>query len=296
MININRSIISKIKFYIWTNLVEINYYYYRIKDLFSLREEFDVVISLTSFPKRFKYLHINIKSLLANSVSPNKIVLYLSKNEVDGVHIPNNLKRLCGDRFEIKVVDIGYRSFSKLVHALIDYPDKNIMTVDDDIIYSSKFLKNFVSILADPDARIISGRCKEILLSDSIPYSSWPFKVNGSGDNLLLLGYAGVIYKPGSLHPDVTRSDIFTEFCAHNDDVWFTCLAKMAGVKMFYCAGVNDKKNKDIYSYHSEINVNNLSLENLHGRLELEFSKLILELKSRYKFSFFHSTDIRETN
>jgi hypothetical protein len=259
--------------------------------VFLPRKELDVIISLTSFPKRFKYLHVNIRSLLANSVLPTKIILYLSKNEVDGVEIPKRLMRLCSDRFEIKIVDVGYRSFSKLLHALSDYPDKNIMTVDDDIIYSCTFLKNFVPLVANPDARIISGRCKEILLNDAVPYNLWPFKVSGYGHNLLLLGYSGVVYKPGSLHPDVNRHDIFSKFCAHNDDVWFTCLAKMAGVTDFYCAGVNDKKNKDIYSYHSEINVNNLSLENLHGRLETEFSKLILELKHRYQFNFFRSMD-----
>ena len=40
----------------------------------------DVIISLTSYPARFKNLHIVIRSLLQQRIRAEKIVLYLGKD------------------------------------------------------------------------------------------------------------------------------------------------------------------------------------------------------------------------
>ena len=51
------------------------------------------IVSLTSYPKRFRYLHLTVKSLLLQTVKPDKIILYLGDDARD-VPLPEALVRL----------------------------------------------------------------------------------------------------------------------------------------------------------------------------------------------------------
>ncbi len=71
----------------------------------------DVIISLTSYPARFKNLHIVIRSLLHQSVRAEKIVLYLGKDS-NGISLPKRLLKLQKFNFIIKY-DEDTKSFTK---------------------------------------------------------------------------------------------------------------------------------------------------------------------------------------
>ena len=84
----------------------------------------DLVVSLTSFPVRIGKLHRVIRGLLAQSLQPRKIVLYLSLEEFPDracqrAHGAEN------DRFEIRFVEGNLRPYKKLLYALADFPRGN---------------------------------------------------------------------------------------------------------------------------------------------------------------------------
>ena len=63
-----------------------------------------IIVSLTSYPKRFRYLHLTVKSLLLQTVKPDKIILYLGDDARD-VPLPEALVRL-----KKKGLSIEYRT------------------------------------------------------------------------------------------------------------------------------------------------------------------------------------------
>ena len=95
----------------------------------------DVVISLTSFPQRLPKLHNCIATLLSQSVRAEKVVLYLARDECSDDIIPKRLRRLQSKGLEIRFVDRNVRSLTKIIYALEDFPDKMIVTCDDDKFY-----------------------------------------------------------------------------------------------------------------------------------------------------------------
>jgi len=263
---------NQLKFFVWKSLCEIRYAYFSVIDRFKERQKLKAIVSLTSFPRRYKYLHLVIKSLLSNTVLPEKIVLYLCSSELNECQIPQDLLSLGGDLFEIRTVEKGYRSFSKLLHARDDFPTSNILTVDDDLIYHHSFLVSFLKFVDNEEATVISGQGVEVCLHQ--PYREWP-RINAeSSGNAMVLGYSGVLYKSGALHKLVRDAAVFQKVCPHNDDIWFSCCARLNGVKKFFYSGANVRANKDIYYYHPDIENPKLSDQNLNGRLEIEFKSL----------------------
>ena len=94
-----------------------------------------VIVSLTSFPAAIPYAAEAIKSILAGSVLPDKVVLYLTFAQFENNSIPQNLITLAKENplFEIRDYPREIRSYRKLIPALKDFPDAIIVTVDDDV-------------------------------------------------------------------------------------------------------------------------------------------------------------------
>lgn len=193
------------------------------------------IISLTSFPARINNIHIVIKSLLKQSVKPDKIVLYLSEQEFPEKNIPDNLKNLMGQIFEIRFVKENFKSYAKLIYALTDFPNSNIVTVDDDILYPKNLLSTLLKEHKKNPKTICAHRIRKINIQNEVimPYRTWKLSEKRSLVSKPLkpdfknffCGVGGVLYPPRSLHPDVLNCDKFLKLCAHQDDVWFWAMA-----------------------------------------------------------------------
>lgn len=257
------------KSFIWRQKLDLEYHF--ASRTLSNSPTLDVIVSLTSFPKRLKHLHLVVKSLLINAAPPKKIVLYLDASEMAGHALPGSLSNLQGDVFEIRFVPHGFRSFSKLVHALVDFPDQNILTVDDDYLYDRQFLRHFQPYLHRNDVKVISGNGRIMSTESGTAYRDWRLQMSGRSRHGMVLGYTGVLYKPKALSPLVLDTSLFQDLCPHNDDVWFTCCAYLNGIAEIHFAGVPTNRNKEIHFPNSP----RLMDQNLHGRLEQELHNVI---------------------
>ncbi|MBQ3403605.1 MAG: hypothetical protein IJG65_09605 [Synergistaceae bacterium] len=192
-----------------------------------------LIVSLTTFPPRIRTVHITIRSLLMQDMKPNKIILWLAEDEFPGKNkdLPAELLSLRKYGLEINYCE-NIRSYKKLIPTLRLYPEAEIVTADDDIYYRHNWLSSLYAEHVRHPEDICAHRITKFYIDDS-----GSFRIVGGGYEVYprpsflhkFTGVGGVIYPLGCFHEDILRSEIFTEICTTNDDVWFWLMAVLTG-------------------------------------------------------------------
>lgn len=199
-----------------------------------------VIVSLTSYPPAIGYVAASVRSLLAGSVRPDKLILYLTPSEFEGRELPRELTALAegSDIFEIRSYPRNIRSYRKLVPALQEFPDDIIVTVDDDVHYHRHMLRDLLRLhRLHPDA-VIAHRAKRMDLTR--PYRKWHkyrwydflTRKDHSGLRNLQTGVGGVLYPPHSLDVAMMDEALFTKLAPTTDDIWFWAAAVSNGTRI----------------------------------------------------------------
>lgn len=239
-----------------------------------------LIISLTSYPKRFNKLHLAIYSLLTQTLKPNKVILVLSKKEIkkEG-DLPSKILFLKKIGLEIKFVKENYRSYKKLIYTLKDFLEYNIVTVDDDIIYPKWFLEKIYLKHKKYPKDIICYRAHLIKKyhNELEPYLEWGkynLKKFPQGMNLFPTGVGGILYPPNSLNKKIFDSRVFLKICPLADDVWFKAMSLLNKTN---CRRVFEYKNFEIAPLRStqktSLGIKNVGLGKNDEQIKKVFSK-----------------------
>lgn len=199
-----------------------------------------IIVSLTSYPARMYDVHYAVFSLLNQSCKPDKIILWLTKNQFPNgeLDIPKKVLALKEYGLEIGWCEDAIKSYTKLLPALSAYPDAIIVTADDDIYYDADWLKKLYEEYSVSDGKtIIAHRCHKIIFNNKgqmLPYRKWFFSAEDNSLSYLnfLTGVGGVLYPPGVLYKDIFNIDKFRKLSPSADDVWFWAMAVLNGTKI----------------------------------------------------------------
>lgn len=197
----------------------------------------NVVVSLTSFPARIQHVDLSIKSLLHQTIRPGKVVLWLAQEQFEGVRIPQQLIDLCNYGLEIRFCREDILGHKKYYYSMLEYPDKVIVTYDDDLIYAEDSLeKLLVMHKRNPDI-IVCNRGREIALTaegEIAPYTFW--KVNGT-EPFHIPSYrrmastgAGTLYPPGCMPEETFNLEKIKTLALTADDLWMKAMSIVAGI------------------------------------------------------------------
>lgn len=181
-----------------------------------------LVVSLTSYPPRFAQLALAIRCLLSQSVAPDAVVLWVAEADLDVV--PEDVRALENQGLTICGCD-DLKSYKKLVPALMEEPDRYIVTADDDVYFGPHWLEDLVKAAHAFPGRVIGHRAHRIQYrGEQIgPYSSWKKNIDGAveGRDVFATGVGGILYPPHVLHPMATDHSLFLDLCPSADDIWF---------------------------------------------------------------------------
>ena len=197
------------------------------------REEIEknLIVSLTSFPARINDVWKVVESLKRQTVLPEKIVLWLSKEQfLSHDSIPIELKKREDAIFEIRMVDEDIRSHKKYYYTLQNYPDKTLITCDDDIYYYPDMIKDLVKTSKQFPNCIIANITSEMIFENETlqPYKLWNRKYESfASRNRVQIGVGGVLYPPHCLSNYVLRKDLFTKLAPLGDDLWLNLMARL---------------------------------------------------------------------
>ena len=198
-----------------------------------------VVVSLTSYGDRVgKCVVYTAYSLLAQSVRPSRVVLWLDQSRFNDHNIPRSLRFLCSYGLEIRYCK-DIRSYTKIIYSLRNFPDKHIITADDDLYYTSDFVKEFVEAHREHPQSIITAWARiPVVRADGqlAPYREWPEVKNVTagysydGRRLLPLGVGGVFYPSHVFDDEVLNESVFLSLCPKADDIWLYVMGLRRGV------------------------------------------------------------------
>ncbi len=202
-----------------------------------LPEGKQIIVSLTTYGKRIFEVFLTIESLMQQTIKPNKIILWLSK-EQESERIPQSLTLQCNRGLEIKYYK-DIRSYKKLIPTLIQYPNDVIITVDDDIVYHYDFIENMVQSYINSPNCIFATIVKEMVLcgkDNIVNYKNWNIRQDcfKSLTNFPI-GCGGVIYPPNCFDEEIFNERIFMSLCPFGDDIWFKAMSLK---KNILCASV----------------------------------------------------------
>jgi hypothetical protein len=183
------------------------------------------IVSLTSFPARINRLWLVIESILRQTNKPDKIILWLSNEQFSGLgSLPGNLK-------EIRFCDGDLRSHKKYFYAMKEFPEDIIITIDDDIFYKSKMIKDLSDYNNRYPNTVISQYCKRITWKNNIieSYKNWPPLKNESSPsvNLFFGTGGGTLFPPYSLDYHVLITELFMNLTPTADDVWLNAMCRL---------------------------------------------------------------------
>ena len=185
----------------------------------------ELVISLTSFPARFGMIELTVKSLLDQSVKPDRVVLWIAQDEYD--QLPPAVLALQDETFSVRQCE-NIRNFKKILPSLAAFPDAFIVICDDDTYYPPNWLKDLLGAFDPEHPTIVCHRAHRLayLPNGSLaPYRQWPYDVDDAksalpSTDLLPTGNGGVLYPPGALPPLTQDLDLIRKLSPTSDDVW----------------------------------------------------------------------------
>lgn len=213
-------LLSAIKGYGYKLLVDLHFL-----TIPSLNSSCNIVVSLTSYGRRVSdcVVYYTLVSLLRQKCQPQRIILWLAEDEWNDERLPQKIIKLREKGVEIRYCR-DLRSFKKLIPTLSLCPNNNIMTVDDDIIYTSDTMELVWREHLQNRSEIIGFSTLAPIVENGIPshYADWKHIPTISKGLLIFpVGYGGILYPVGSLNEIVVREDLFEKLCPIADDIWF---------------------------------------------------------------------------
>ena len=202
----------------------------------------NLVIGLTSFPARIEKAWMAIVTLLDQAVAAEKVVLVLAEEEFPGRVLPSEYRLLEDAGLEILWVDRNSRSYKKLLPIVERYPGCDVITADDDLLYSDSMVPKLLEARNRGSRMILGHRGWQMraLKGRLLPCRLWPNAAGGSASpSVLLTSGAGIFFPREFLQSCELRNlDRALELCPTADDIWFWAVSLLEGW-IPYCLGNN---------------------------------------------------------
>lgn len=195
------------------------------------------LVSLTSFPARLASVHLAIESIFRQSEPPGSVYLWLYEGETKRSELPWTLRRLEKRGLRIEFVPENLRGAKKLIYAAHAFPERTIVTADDDLIYPRDWLERLTTTSQATPETVICHRGHTIRRRpDGRFHRYWDCMRSDPGGvspsfALLPTGGAGALYPPGTLSPRVFDTQLMHGLCPTADDIWFKAMTLLNGVK-----------------------------------------------------------------
>lgn len=197
----------------------------------------NIIVSLTTIPTRLVAVEHTLRSIIAGELLPEAVCIYVDEKtykiiKSESAFIERLIELEFVRMFEVEDV----RSYKKFIFSVLDYPDKDIVICDDDVLYPKYWLSALLAAQAKYDSAntIICHRAHQVIFEESgeiSPYKLWPKEVSTDNAASILFptGTGGILYPAHAMPPLTYDKSAFSQVAPTADDVWFWLCAISVG-------------------------------------------------------------------
>ena len=260
-----------------------------------------LILSLTTYPKRFDYLQTSIKSILNQTIYDKADLFYIN---IDDNLTEEDYKKYDGlkaldPKIRIKVCPAKWKSCNKLIWVYKDHPDDIIVCFDDDKNYPSETLEQVYETWKEHPECIVAQEINPIVRT---PIGDINY-INSIDAMLNQIEY-GKYLSNGCLFPPNSFTDMLFDYDemmhitnGNHDELWFWLVSTLKGVP---CIGLD-------YTYSHSIddgvclsptesdltNINNkqATIDGYNQRINAKYKKQLNDVLMSNPVKFFISHD-----
>ena len=240
----------------------------------------EIIISMTSYPRRFKFASKSIKSILMQDLRPKRIILFLFE---DDFKLSKYFEKFSRYGVEVQSYPKNLKSFLKIIPALELYPDHVIVSADDDMYYRRDWLRQLINGSDTHPNSIVGHRGIKIRLDSNgqvMPYLNWKLEESEFfGSNLVLTSVGGILYPVGLLNRNVLDMDLAEKLTPNNDDFWIYFIALMSEIPQ----GTIKSTNQDPYYWFGSQKLALWKSNVLENKNDVQFTNLLVHFRALKK-------------
>ncbi|MBQ7278686.1 MAG: glycosyltransferase family 2 protein [Clostridia bacterium] len=234
-----------------------------------------LIVSFTSYPKRFMDLELCIKSMVNQQLKADRIILWLGNDA--SLEDEGRLVAKYGP-YGVEIIrdpEQNLRSHKKYYYALRDLSEHIIVLADDDLIYPADWLSSlYASYQKHPDC-VSARRVHRITFDEKgnpLPYLKWDGDVHPQTPSHALMATtgAGALFPPKCLIPEVLNRDVFMGKARTADDIFLKFMEIKSGVKVAWAR--NNMTMPTTVNLNQDEELTNINV--LHGTNDIIFRDL----------------------
>lgn len=194
-----------------------------------------IIVSLTSYPKRIGKVDLVVRSLMNQIHQPDKIVLWLSKEQFDGIgSLPKRLLDLQTKGLEIRMVDGNLYSHKKYYYSFKEFRNDYVMLADDDILYPSDTISTLLNGMTPKKVHCSYGSIVRYGEDGQpLPYREWqPIETTSNDPEFFFGSGGGTLMMPSSFIDDIHDITSAIKLAPKADDIWLNTMARLSGLKI----------------------------------------------------------------
>ena len=216
----------------------------------------EIIVSLTSYPARLDSAFFVVKSMLNQTVRPNKVILYLFKGQFDIDKVEKYKRNEFENNsiFEIHWVEDNLMAHKKYYYAFQEYPNDLIITVDDDFEYPLTLIEELFANYEKYPRTVIARRVHKIVFEDDQNISEYKYWLHEYtkeiGDvrfDLFATNGGGTLFPPHIFGTELFNKKIIMDNVLYADDIWLKIMELYYEIPTV-CV-VDEYKDKVIHKY-----------------------------------------------
>lgn len=199
-----------------------------------------IIVSVTSFPKRFDQLVLTLKSIIMQNIVPKKIVVYFGSDTcIEDISDDMNYLKKYNVEYKIDS-SMNLKGHKKYFYALKEFKNNIVITIDDDIIFPRTMIEELIKCYEKYPNAVCARRVHKITSKKSciLPYNLWDKEycnIKKPSNRLFATTGAGTLYSPyviNHLVDSTFDSDRIINLCLDADDVWMKCMETLSSIKV----------------------------------------------------------------
>lgn len=196
-------------------------------------ERLPVIVSLTSFPDRIGRVWMTVESMLCQSHKPEAVILWLSRTQfpAEEADLPDSLLRQRERGLSIRFVDDDIRSYKKFYYAFREFDKQFLLTIDDDLLFPSYFLKSIYDCKLQHPGDVIASFGFRFRWDETIGYIRVEDRKVEAGDsgNDLFFGSGGGTLLDTAVAKHMDAIETIRTLCPTADDIYLNALIRIGG-------------------------------------------------------------------